>query len=64
MKKFSKRLGPTSHSRETNFFLQGLDKYESLKKKIIRGSYVPSMTGVVQKAIMNRSRMKNRYKSR
>lgn len=56
MKKFSKRLGPTSHSRET--------KYESLKKKIIRGSYVPSMTGEVQKAIMNRSRMKNRYKSR
>lgn len=60
----SKRLGPTSHSRQTKTnFLQGLDKHESLKKKIIRGSYVSSMTGEVKKAIVNRSRMKNIYKS-
>ena len=38
-----------------------LDKYALIKKKIVRGIEVPFMTKELSKAIMNRSKLKNKY---
>ena len=38
-----------------------LDKHASIKKKIVRGNETPFMTKELNKAIMNRSKLQNRY---
>ena len=38
-----------------------LNKHAPIKKKIVRGNEAPCMTKELSKAIMNRSKLKNRY---
>ena len=38
-----------------------LDKHAPIKKKLLRGNEAPFMTKELSKAIMNRSKLKNRY---
>ena len=44
-----------------NIFLQVLEKYAPRKRKIIRGNECPFMNKTLKKAIMKRSRLKNKY---
>ena len=44
-----------------NIFLQVLEKYAPRKRKIIRGNESPFMNKTLKKAIMKRSRLKNKY---
>ena len=45
----------------TNIFRMALDKHVPIKKKIVRGNEAPFMTKELSKAIMSRSKLKNRY---
>ena len=45
----------------TKIFRMVLDKHAPIKKKIVRGNEAPFMTKALRKAIMNRSKLKNRY---
>ena len=44
-----------------NIFIMVLDKHAPIKKKIVRGNEEPFMTKGLIKAIMNRSKHKNKY---
>ena len=44
----------------TNIFRMVLDKHAPIKKKIVRGNEAPFMTKEISKAILNRSKPKNR----
>ena len=44
-----------------NIFMNLLNKYAKVKKKYIRANNAPFMTKTLSKAIMNRSRLKNRF---
>ena len=45
----------------TNISRMAVDKHVPIKKKIVRGNETPFMTKELSKAIMNRSKLKNRY---
>ena len=45
----------------TNVFISVVNKYAPLKSRTIRGNQGPFMNRELSKAIMNRSRVKNRY---
>ena len=44
-----------------NIFIMVLDKHAPIKKKIVRGNEEPFMTKELIKAIMKRSKHKNKY---
>ena len=50
-----------SYSKLTEIFSATLEEHAPLKRKIIRGNHAPFMTKALSKAIMDRSRLKNKY---
>ena len=50
-----------SYSTLTEIFLNTLKKHAPLKFKTIRGNQVPFMTKKLSKAIINKSRQRNKY---
>ena len=55
---------PESKINYENFqsiFMQQLDKHAPMKKKVVRANNAPFMNKILSKAIMNRSRLRNRY---
>ena len=44
-----------------NIFMEVLNKHAKVKTKYVRANNAPFMTKTLSKAIMNRSRLKNRY---
>ena len=49
------------YSTFSDVFRSVLDRHTPLKRKMIRGNQKPFMTKQLSKAIMNRSKLKNRY---
>ena len=49
------------HSTFSDIFRSVLDRHAPLKRKIIRGNQGQIMTKQLSKAIMNRSKLRNRY---
>ena len=49
------------YSTFSDVFRSVLDRYTPLKMKMIRGNQGPFMTKQLSKAIMNRSKLRNRY---
>ena len=49
------------YSTFSDVFRSVLDRHATLKKKMIRGNQGPFMTKQLSKAIMNRSKLRNRY---
>ena len=45
----------------TRIFQNLLNKHASLKQKKVRGNHAPFMTKKLSKAIMNKSKARNRY---
>ena len=45
----------------SSVFRDVVDRHASLKQKMVRGNNAPFMTKQLNKAIMDRSRIKNRY---
>ena len=45
----------------SSVFTDVVDRHASLKQKMVRGNNAPFMTKQLNKAIMDRSRIKNRY---
>ena len=50
-----------SYSKLTEIFSNTLEKHDLLKFKTIRGNQAPFMTKKLSKAIMNKSRPRNKY---
>ena len=51
----------SSYSKLTEIFSNTLEKHAPLKFKNNRGNQVPFMTRKLSKAIMNKSRLRNKY---
>ena len=50
-----------SYSKLTEIFSEVLEKHAPMKTKIVRGNQAPFMNKKLSKAIMNKSRIKNKY---
>ena len=53
--------GGVKYDDSTNIFRSTLDNHAPLKQKQVRGNQAPFMTKELSKAIMTRSRIKNKY---